>query len=435
MPNRSDRLLSASFKGVSFLVRSESIDSFGQKWVQHDYPKSSSRYMEAQGQKSLDISIEIFFDGPNWQSDFQGFQRVANNPSPGRLTIPTFGVFENVVAIDPSAKAGQTTVGEITVSVRFTQTIERPSPTSVLVVAQDVAAQAADVREALRVVFQKDYTVPTTENNTRTAVSDFQQVAKEVGKITNLVKETQKFIKDINGKIKDAVAIANLLLSTDSPLGFLEQVAGTVDGLEPFGKVFNMVRVASDLTNSMNDILALIQPEKATTIPAEPGIDALSDVPVWPDDTSERRDRNQSRLAVANTFRVFGMVEMLESAALREYTTTDQIDEISNAINSEYTALIDNDETGVIIPGVTNALDILRGLTIDTLKNKRQNAYGIVEIKLEKEMPDTLLAYELYGERIRNDDDLTFLAELISGLNVHQPRHRLSGTVRVVEIG
>jgi hypothetical protein len=45
-----------------------------------------------------------------------------------------------------------------------------------------------------------------------------------------------------------------------------------------------------------------------------------------------------------------------------------------------------------------------------------------------------MLAYELYGEYIKNENQLNYMADLIAGLNRGQARHALIGNVQVVTI-
>lgn len=135
------QLLQAKYKNIPFFVRKESIDQLGQKRIIHDYPSSGTRYVEAQGLVPNEFSIDIFFSGLLWKDYFELFKSVLELASPGRLVLPVFGVIENVVAMPTSASSSMTDIGIITMTVKFSVTVEKPSPTSI-VSSQSVSASA-----------------------------------------------------------------------------------------------------------------------------------------------------------------------------------------------------------------------------------------------------------------------------------------------------
>jgi len=146
-------MLQAKYKNVFFFVRKESVDQLGQKRITHDYPNTQARYMEPQGTVPDQFTIDIFFSSPVWQLQYEGFKRALEDPRPGRLVLPTFGVFENMVAMPARAESNQSAVGEISMTVTFTRTAERPSPTQATTSKEDVSEQAQAVRGAIKGAF------------------------------------------------------------------------------------------------------------------------------------------------------------------------------------------------------------------------------------------------------------------------------------------
>lgn len=138
-------MLAASFGNISFFVRQETINEYGQKFIQHDYPQSSKRYMEKQGKSPLNLSAEIFFYGENYKDNYELFKLAVEDGEARLLIIPTFGAFENIVAKPSSASVSHSNLGEITTSVTFFETEEKPSPTSSTASSQDVASVDVDV--------------------------------------------------------------------------------------------------------------------------------------------------------------------------------------------------------------------------------------------------------------------------------------------------
>jgi prophage DNA circulation protein len=147
------QLLRAKYKNIQFYVRRESIDQLGQKRITHDYPNTQTRYMEAQGIVPAQFTLDIFFSGISWRSDFQEFKSAIEEADSGRLTLPTFGVIENVVALPTRAESNQTSIGEISMTVTFSVTVEKPSPTEADASAEDVSESAEISRGALEVAF------------------------------------------------------------------------------------------------------------------------------------------------------------------------------------------------------------------------------------------------------------------------------------------
>lgn len=438
MPTRLEKLQQASYKSVEFYVRKEDLNVIGQKYIQHDYPNTNARYMEPQGKQPFDSTIDLFFVGEDYIDDFGRFRNAVEEAEPGRLVMPTFGVFNNVVAVIPRVTANQKSVGEIAISVRFTETIEKPAPTQTLVVEEDVFEQGQTTRDALSDSFTEEYSAPTTLNNVLTAEYDFTILANSVRTTTGKIREALDFVRKVDAQIKNPEGLADLMLSTVPPVGLLQGVAeDVINTAEDAFTVFrNLAETGSDLPNSMIEIKEEDIPNNYSIEAQDPcDVTIVTEIPVWDDDTAERRARNTNRTASVNTFRVVGLIGMFEDAAQKDYTTTNQIDNIITLLNAQYTALIENDETGVVIPTIKSSIENLKGLTGEVLKTKRQNAYAVETIEIEKPMSASLLSYELYGEVIQNQDQLEFFADLIRNLNRSMPGYRLKGNVNVVELG
>lgn len=158
-------------------------------------------------------------------------------------------------------------------------------------------------------------------------------------------------------------------------------------------------------------------------------------IPLWKNETTERRERNKNRLTVVNSTRVTGLIGMLETAGERIYTTTNQIDDIKAEIDLYYEEIVENDTTGIVIPKIKQQLEKLKSQLDQVLQRKRQNAYAVTTITVERPYSAFLLAYELYGEYIRSEEQLTYIASIIKNLNKSLPAHKLQGEVRVIEIG
>lgn len=140
--SRITQLLQAKYKTSVFLVRVESVDQFGQKRIEHNYPNTQAIYAEPQGKAPPKFTMDIFFQGENYKDNYNAFKAAVEDPRPGRLYLPTFGVFENMVAFPGRAESTHTEIGEIKVNVTFSVTVERPSPTISMATEQSVSTTA-----------------------------------------------------------------------------------------------------------------------------------------------------------------------------------------------------------------------------------------------------------------------------------------------------
>ena len=201
------------------------IDEIGQKNIVHDYAHTSSRYVEQQGKKPFSATLDIFFTGFSWRADYKSFRAALEDPSPGRLILPTFGVINNVVAISSNASTTQTEIGEISLSVTFTETIERPSPTESDATSEDVFAKGSDSRSNLSESFTSNFQSPSTLNNKLTARSDFLNLAAIVNDVTGLAFATASFTRNLPKYLNSPAGMGALLLSQISPIGLLQSFA------------------------------------------------------------------------------------------------------------------------------------------------------------------------------------------------------------------
>lgn len=431
-----DGLIEAKYKNAPFYVRKESIANIGQKYIIHDYPNSSTRYAEPQGRAIFEETIDIFFHGINYSDNFKIFMRAIQDSAPGRLFLPTFGIFENVVALPANASADQAALGEIQMTVTFTETIEKPSPIEILDTEENVAEQAQAIRESLLDQFEINYDPPVTRNNITTASSDSKNLADSLNKLTQAQIEYNRFIRSVDRYLSNASELATLLLNPGQPVGYLQSFALGFTGTEAFNLFAKVAVTGNNLSNSMNDIDSGINPVESTLIPDIPGLPEIdANLNFWDEDTFERIQRNNNRAVFANTFRLVGLIGMYERAAERDYTTVDEIRNIKLTLNNYYTEIIENDTTGVIIPELKNDIVNLKNRTNDVLDQKAQSAFNVIEIVIKNNTPATLLAYQFYGEYIKTEAEFEYLTGLIIDLNRELPAHKLSGTVRILQIG
>jgi len=428
-----DSQLAGKFKNVPFLVRSESLDEVGQSWVKHEYPKSGVQYFEPMGEVPFSGTIDLYFKGANYLDDFNSFKKAISDPAPGRLYSPSFGIFNNIIATPASFTVSQKTLGNISASVHFETTIDRPSPIDAQITEQDVASKALEATVVLQASFEDEYTIPETENNFLTGTTDAVGLAEEIRTITGRIKDVRNFLRKIDSVIRQVDKYAALLLNPGQPLGFLQSILLATRNIGAFSLYSKIANMGQGLPNSMNDIVDGISPTSSTTFESEI-VTVTTSINLWDTDTAERRARNDSRLSIVNTFRMAGLIGMFESAANAIYTTTDEIDKVTASLELYYNLLVEDDEFRIVISSMKKVIDELKALTDSVLARKKQQAFGVIEIEEIRPISSILLAYKLYGEYLKDEAQLFFMASLLTGLNRSQPAHAMKGILQVVEI-
>jgi hypothetical protein len=425
--------LQAKFKGVSFYVRNESIDQLGQKMIVHDYPQTQSRYVEPQGKVPNEFSLDIFFAGITYQDDFKLFKSAIEDSTAGRLYLPTFGIINNVVALPASASASQESIGEISMTVKFSVTITKPSPTKTDSTTQDISYNAEITRALIGTSFIASFSAPSTIDNITTAISDTNNLAIACNGIVNNPAGLNVFLNAMPSAISNPTQFVSLLLNQNDPLGFLENIAVSLSGNQAFNTFTQFATFSNNLSNSVYELTNNIQPFPCGTITI-PRLSVNTNINLWDNDTYYRQERNQNRLAIVNLFRMVGLIGMYEAASGMTYTTTEDITTTRSILDSYYEALIENDTTGVIIPQLKYNLDQIKGMTYDILKAQNQNVYSISTIQIDKPYSVKLLTYDLYSEYIQNELQLNTYASIIQGLNRSMPAHLLQGIIKVINM-
>jgi hypothetical protein len=275
------------------------------------------------------------------------------------------------------------------------------------------------------------YKAPTSLNNLLVAQYDLTQLASDVLRITGNQTAYNIFIRSLPKVLKNPDGLASLLLNSANPVGFLQTIALETNNFEQYAK---LALLGNDLSDEMNDIRNDIKAfgSVVTEQVYDPSIDI--NVPVWEETTLERKERNENRITIVNTFRMVGLIGMHEQSSIDNYTTTDEINNRRLLLNQYYEDLVENDETGYIITNIRNNLDIVKTRTEEVLNTKEQQAYIVIEIKLERPYSAKMISYELYGELIKNETQLNTFAEIIIGLNRSQPAHALVGIIKVIQV-
>jgi hypothetical protein len=418
-------MLQAKIVDAEFFVKRETIENIGIKRIIHDYPNSSIRYIEDQGGFPFSATIEIFFKDKN---SFELFASVMKKSEAGRLILPVYGIVDNVKAMPSNVDIDYTSLGKYSMVVNFSETSEKPSPMTSETTSTDIASAGEEARQETKKEFSKTYSVPSSVLNATAIVSD-AVVLSQV--LFNVIKDRillLKFSKNFQKKIQNADLLAKYLLNSDDPVGFLEDISLKINNFNAYKKI---AIIGNNLPSEMYDIL---DGQVMTYDVPVSSRDLNFTIPTWGVETKDREERTKNRCLLINTFRIIGLIGMMESAIKKEYTTAIEIIKVMQDIEYYFENIIDKDITDILISNLKNFLYNLKGKTFEVLMQKKQNAYKTVTININNPIPSTLLAYNLYGEYIKTEIDLMNYANILEGLNNQVPAHLMNGDLQVIQI-
>lgn len=423
-------LLPGRFKGITFLVSSETIKQIGQKWIRHDYPGTSIRYMEPHGKGPFEASMTITFSGPTYVSDFKNFKRVMEDPQPGTLYLPTLGVWTSVIAEQADASSDQSNLGEIPLTVNFTETVSQPSPQTADASQTDVFNQGTVSLNAIENSFANNYVTPATANSFQTALSDIQSIAALLQQTSGAISIGHNIANLLSQHITSPTGVASFLL--DPIQGLIAQAGAALNGQSNgYISARALTTSGNTLSNTMQDINSGFV-LKQTGAPA--AITINTTINLWAGTTWEQQQRNNNRLCVVNSIRMAALVFMCEQAGLQIFTTAQQVQSVINDINNYFNLLVENDTTILIIQDVKPDMEVLKNNTISTLYQIEQQMSNVTAINVQLPISPRQLAYELYGEYMQNSDDLDTYTQILISLNKSQSTLLFSGQVNILEM-
>ncbi len=422
----NNETLRGSFKNCNFFVKRETIENIGLKQIPHDYPNSKIRYIESKGEYPFSATIEIFFGK---KDDFDSFVSAMKEEQSGRLILPVYGIVNNIKAMPANADIDYTALGKYSMLVTFSESSEKPAPTTSETTTNDILNDAEAARQSVKKSVSRTYSVPTTVLSVMAIVSDAVVLSRVLFNVIHDRVLLAIFVRNFKKRIQNADLLANYLLSNADPVGFLEDISLKNNNFEMYKKI---AIIGNTLPSEMYDIM------DNQLMTYDTGLSSREinfTIPSWGKETLEREEKTKNRYLIINTFRIIGLIGMLESASKKDYLTVEEINKVMQDIEFYFENIIEKDTTNVLIPEMKIILNKLKGRTFEVLMQKKQMAYKIVTINLKDYMPATLLAYKLYGEYIKNETDLNSYTTILEGLNPHVPYHLMNGDVKVVEVG
>ncbi len=442
MPSRVIEMLPASFRGITFLVRSESLPTGGRKIALHEYPDSDRRFVEDLGEIPPTFTIDAFVSGDTWREKATALETELRKAGPGTLVMPTFGSIE-AYAMPYSKNASQQSVGIIEFRLTFVVGKPAAAPGIATPTIQEVFDKGDTARGTITSKFASKFKVPAFIQNALNAISDLKTNVLE---LVNDFKESID-LETITAFAKQAQTLQNEAAAfvadpEEYSLNFI-QGGGLGTGLMQLTSIGLGAQGAIDKIISFAEYGAqLLDSEEAQTITGSSvvetaGDETSSNTPYWPEDTGERVERNTSRRLVVRTIRLNALVIAYEQLAAQDYNTTEEIAEAREKVENAYTQIMlegtDDAEAIQSDPDVRPVIEDVRNSSIAVLEQKEQEVFGITQINQKTNISQFVLAYKIYAEEFTTSTGLTERASVIRGLNPEENGLTMVGELNVLQ--
>jgi prophage DNA circulation protein len=352
----------ASFRGAVFHI--DSVDSqFGRRVVTHEYPQRDKPFSEDLGRKARRFTLAGYILGDDYGVARDALIAACEQPGPGELVHPYQGTLQ-VVCEGVTVRERRQDGGYCEVSLSFVEDGENAFPAAISnhSTAVDLAATATQSRAAS--VFERIYNLSQLPEFVRTEMK----------------------------------AAADQLLR---PIDRLLSASGDfADGLARFkrdldGLIYQPRALAAGFLDVIRDITGLVGRNKSTSASLhEMALSVLRQVPPT---TGTRRRQATAQNAMESMVRQMAVAEHARVVSGQEYTSyqdalaareelTDEIDTVSETASDE----------------VFVELQALRAKIVQALPNPKLPE--IQTMTMRQATPAIVLAYQLYGDPLRDDD-------------------------------
>lgn len=454
--NITSKLLPASFRGVKFSVTSESIPKAGRKIIVHEFVNSDDQVVEDQGKIPPNFTIRAFIhsskSGSNLIADFKQntkrFQEALDTKGPGSLVLPTLGSFR-VFAGAYKINASQKSVGEVSFDISFHAGKPEAGPSADKKKSLEDAYQNGDeARKALgektpsflgEVISVTDSIVAASDLDTiletiKTTVNTFIPV-DDLG---DLIKTIEAAQLNVNNLINNPTVLGDVLFSgTNTTESIWQQISvGTSSALSAEGDV-NAAAITDGfiaLTN-IGAGLSLSIPEIQRDFADDP---VSRDIPLWPETTAERINRNKTRQNTVQSNRIAALMVLYEVLAARDYRDDQDIIFIRDTVEDIHEEImrVESSDRELIQADldVRKSVDDVRITSLNVMEQKEQESFVIQDEFLSAPTSALVRSYALYAEEFTNSEALSDRARVLAQLNTSQSSDRMIGDIKILQV-
>ncbi len=355
----------ASYRGAEFFV--DNVDSqFGRRIVTHEYPQRDIPYSEDLGRKARHFNVTGYLVGSEYQLARDELIEACEVGGPGELVHPYMGTI-SVVCGGITVRERRQDGGYCEVSFSFIEDGENEFPAAISnpQTAVDIAADGAQGSSGS--VFESVYDIDGLPEFVRTEMVDAANTLLDP--FDRLLSASNDFADSVLALRRDLITIIN-------------RPAALVDG---FLGVINRVSTQVGETDLTSATLHDLSTGELRTVP---------------ETTGTRRRQSRSQNALENMVREMATAEHARVVAGKPY------DSYQQALTTRSQLMDEIDQVSeVAADEVFDTLQTLRAKVVQSIPDPRLPE--IQSITMRQSTPALALAYQIYGDPLRDADIVT----------------------------
>ena len=366
-------LQEASFRGVTFLVPSESKEG-GKKTVEHNYPGNNRRFVEELGTQPNNYRITAIVFGNDAIQRRIRLEQALTETGRGLLIHPSLGQIQ-VVATTFSSRSSDTELGKFTFEIDFLESEENITLSPGATNNQLVSVIKGDVIKNLDKSFLDKFKDSGFADILKAASAQFKGLISDVDTVKDGIQDpTAKGLSALNRLLELSENNAPITVRTGK---------GYVDALRDIYNAFE--DVSGNIGGFQDGWFSLTEfgnsRAKKTLI------------------TAKRIEEEANLSAVEDHTRVNALAGAYESATFREYKTDVELLEVQAKLEDKYADIVEDaaDDSLANDPDVRQSINDLRVKSREVFEQKIQNVWRVVDIETN-ETSLSLLTHRFYGD-------------------------------------
>lgn len=389
-----NQLNSASFRGVTFLLDSNELDS-GRKTTKHEFPNKKARYVEDLGGLLRTFRVKGTITEPNYRINRDAMISALETPGIGTLIHPLYGTVQVVPDIFTLSESMQR-LGEATFDMTFYEAVENTFPIQAIdntglinQISELVLTKAAtnfsnlwEVTRTYKFNFINAQSILTTLGNQFNSITD--PSSSDVSALSTFKLLLSFYMQNLNKNILESAtlgtSIQDLFLSLDSV---------STDGRERYSVEKQFFSYGSK-------------------------------IPLPPLTTFQRQQLIQNNKALYDQVNISSLANAYNAAITIDFVDEDELLSIENDLDTQYFYTIDN---AVFDEDVLNDLKNLRNQARLFFERTRVNVRKLVQIITQGSTITTLIF--AYYNALENDS-------LIMDINSIYVPNNLEGDLLIV---
>lgn len=408
----ANREVTASFRGVEFLVSAESV-TVGRKIAVHEYPNRNTRFVQDLGLLPNEIVLSCLVHGRNSIEDRDNIIRVMQQAGRGLLVTPFFG--EMMVTPRPTTIThDKREQGVFYFTISFLSDSGSQFPTQVADARNVSASQGDQIRqsaaESLTNVLTDNLFVPVLRDAQNQTPSFASSISVEtIEAYSEKLTEVGRVMRTTIGSASSA---ANNVRFENALNNFTKNIQVNLRRPES---------ISSSITSIFSDLVGLPNTDISSVIDQALALSRFGrQDPVLSTRTLDRRARVNVTAGVNDAVRVMSLASAYQLTAQRTFSNTEELEAAASFLDESFTFIESN--SSEFTPALI-ALSDQKSTVSQFLRDQRVTTPRIENIDV-RDTPSSVLAYQLYED--------TSLRNNLASLNRKQNAGGFSGDTRIL---